>query len=63
MVFASPDELKKGVRRHPLSINGNATPVAIPPYVRDKRNAVGLAFGSRHYKHGFRGSREQMLPS
>jgi hypothetical protein len=64
MVLASANELKKGVRRHQLSIKGNATPVAMPPYVRDKRNVVDLASSSRRSKYScYRGSRKQMLPS
>jgi hypothetical protein len=41
MVLASDNKLKKSVRRHLLYVNGNATPVAILLYVRDKRNVVG----------------------
>jgi hypothetical protein len=61
MVLASANKLKKGVRRRLLSVNGNSTPVAIPLYVRDKINVIGLAFCSRRNQYGRgRGSQEQM---
>jgi hypothetical protein len=61
MVLARANMLKKGVRRHLLSVKGNSTPVAIPRYVRDKINVIGLAFCSRRNQYGRnRGSQEQI---
>ena len=62
MLLASPNTLTNVVRRYLLSINGNATPIALPLYVRNKRNVVTLAFGSRRNQTGHDcGSQEQKL--